>query len=115
MINLGTNDSSYTGTDAAKQKEFVAGYTEFLKKVREKNPDAPILCTLGIMGQTLCDAVELAADTYTKETGDTNIRTMRFDMQSEADGVVVDWHPSAVTHQKAADKLTGVIRDWLGW
>lgn len=115
VINLGTNDSSYTGTDAAKQKEFVAGYTEFLKKIREKNPDAPILCTLGIMGQTLCDAVELAADTYTKETGDTNIRTMRFDMQSEADGVVVDWHPSAVTHQKAADKLSGVIRDWLGW
>lgn len=115
VINLGTNDSSYTGTDAAKQKDFAKAYTEFLKVIREKNPDAPILCTLGIMGQTLCDAVELAVTDYTNETGDTGIRTLRFDMQSEADGVVVDWHPSAVTHKKAADKLSGFVRDWLGW
>lgn len=115
VINLGTNDASYTGTDPAKQKEFAAAYTEFLKTVREKNPDAPILCTLGIMGQTLCDAVELAAADYTKETGDSNIRTMRFDVQSEADGVVVDWHPSAATHQKAADKLSNFVQEWLNW
>ena len=115
VINLGTNDASYTGGDAKLQKEFAAAYTEFLKKVREKNPDAPILCTLGIMGQTLCDAIDLAVTGYSEETGDNNINTMRFEMQQEADGYGVDWHPSAVTHQKAADQLTAFVRQWLGW
>lgn len=116
VMNLGTNDASYTGSDSGKQREFAAGYTSFLKTIREKNPDAPILCTLGIMGQALCDAIDLAVMNYTEETGDTNIRTMRFDMQSETeDGVVIDWHPSAVTHSKAAEKLSGEIRAWLGW
>lgn len=115
VINLGTNDASYTGDDPAKQKDFAAGYTDFLKTVREKNPDAPILCTLGIMGQTLCDAVDLAVSDYTKETGDTNIRTMRFDVQKDEDGFGVDWHPSAVTHEKAAQKLSEYLREWLGW
>lgn len=115
VINLGTNDASYTGTDPARQTEFAAGYTEFLKTVREKNPDAPILCTLGIMGQTLCDAIDLAVSDYTKETGDTNIKTMRFAVQQDEDGFAVDWHPSAVTHEKAAEQLSGLIKEWLGW
>ena len=96
-------------------KDFAAAYAEFLKTIREKNPDASIVCSLGIMGQTLCDAVEAAAAGYTKETGDTNIRVLRFDVQSEADGYAVDWHPSAATHEKAAAKLSAFIRDWLGW
>lgn len=115
VINLGTNDASYTGNDTAKQREYAAEYTEFLKTVREKNPDAPILCTLGIMGQTLCDAIDLAVLDYQKETGDQNINVMRFDMQSGDDGYAVDWHPSAATHQKAANQLSAFVRDWLGW
>ncbi len=116
VINLGTNDASYTGNDASLQKEFAAKYTEFLKKVRGKNPDAPILCTLGIMGGTLCDAIDLAVSDYTAQTGDSNVRTMRFDQQdTDADGVAVDWHPSEATHRKAADKLTAEIRAWLNW
>lgn len=116
VINLGTNDASYTGTDAAKQKEYAAGYTEFLKTVREKNPDAMIVCTLGIMGQTLCDAIDLAVSDYTAETGDTNIRTMRFDVQAaDTDGVAVDWHPSVITHEKAAEKLSAFLKEELGW
>ena len=115
VLNLGTNDSSYTCTDPAKQKAFAAAYTAFLKTVREKNPDAPVLCTLGIMGQTLCSAVAQAAADYIAETGDTNIRTMRFAEQSEEDGYAVDWHPSAASHRKAAEQLTAYIQEWLGW
>ena len=97
------------------QKEFAAAYVEFLKKIRENNPDAPILCTLGIMGQTLCDAIDYAVTLYTDETGDKNISTMRFPMQEAADGYAVDWHPSAATHQKSAGYLSEYIRDWLKW
>lgn len=115
VINLGTNDASYTGSDSAKQAEFSAEYVKFLKTVREKNPDAHILCTLGIMGTTLCDAVENAVTVYQKETGDDRIASMRFDLQQEADGFAVDWHPSAATHEKAAEKLSEYIRLWLKW
>lgn len=115
VLNLGTNDASFTGTDAEKQNGFAKAYCSFLKTIREKNPAAPILCTLGIMGQTLCDAVELAVSRYITETCDSNIRTMRFAMQSESDGIAVDCHPSAVTHEKAAARLCNEIRVWLGW
>lgn len=115
VINLGTNDASYTGTDSTKMKEYAAAYVAFLKDVRAKNPNAPILCTLGIMGTTLCEAMELAVSDYTAETGDMNINSMRFEVQSAEDGYAVDWHPTAATHNKAAEKLTGFIREWLGW
>lgn len=115
VLNLGTNDSSYTGTDSIKQHDFAEAYGSLLKNIREKNPRTPILCTLGIMGQTLCEAMELAVSRYAAETCDSNIRTMRFAMQSEADGYSVDWHPSAITHEKAAAALCAEIRTWLGW
>lgn len=115
VINLGTNDASYTGGDGTRMKEYAAAYVAFLKDVRAKNPNAPILCTLGIMGTTLCDAMELAVADYTAETGDTNISSMRFEQQSAEDGYAVDWHPTAATHNKAAEKLTEYIRSWLGW
>ena len=115
VVNLGTNDASYVGADLDRQREFSAKYTEFLKTLRQKNPDAPILCTLGIMGDALGDAIDLAVLNYQNETGDTKISTMRFALQEEADGYGVDWHPSPATHQKAADRLTAYIREWLGW
>lgn len=115
VINLGTNDSAYTGTDPEKQRQFTEAYLAFLKTVRKKNPDAPILCALGIMGQTLCDAAAQAAAQFAAETGDSRIRFLRFDVQDEADGLGVDWHPSAKTHEKAAQQLSGTIREWLGW
>ena len=115
VINLGTNDASYTQSSASRQKSFAEGYTEFLKLIRSKNPDAPILCTLGIMGQTLCDAVDDAVASYTEQTGDSNICTMRFEQQDQADGYAVDWHPSAATHEKASDQLAAFIKDWLKW
>lgn len=115
VINLGTNDASYTGADAGLKLDFSAAYTDFLRQVRAHNPDAPILCTLGIMGQTLCTAVEQAVLDYRAQTGDSNVHTRMFEMQSAADGFAVDWHPSAATHAKAAAGLAELIRSWLHW
>lgn len=116
VINLGTNDTSYTGSDNAKMRDFADSYVRFLKQIREKNPDAAILCTLGTMGTTLCDAVDLAVMNYKDETGDENIRSMRFSQQDPAaDGIGIDWHPSAKTHEKSAETLSDYIRGWLKW
>ncbi|MCM1022894.1 MAG: GDSL-type esterase/lipase family protein [Prevotella sp.] len=113
VVNLGTNDDSYTGSDEERQLEYSAAYVEFLKTIREKNPDAKILCTLGIMGDRLFEYVQKAADDYTAETGDKNIYTMKFDVQSPDDGYSADWHPSVTTHDKAAAKLSEEIKKIL--
>ena len=68
-----------------------------------------IVCTLGMMGETLCEAMEQAAERFRTKNGDTNICTMRFDPMDSADGAAVDYHPSARTHQKAAAKLTAFL------
>ncbi len=115
VINLGTNDDSYTLTDSDKQMEYCNAYVEFLKEIREHNPDAKILCTLGVMGDRLYQYIELAVYNYTEETGDTNISTMKFDVQSPDDGYAADWHPTEATHTKAADKLTNEIKALMGW
>lgn len=115
VINLGTNDETYTKTDAAKRDEYAAGYVEFLKMVRKNNPDATILCTLGIMGDSLYPSLEKAVEQYSTESGDTNVHTMKFDVQSPADGLAADWHPTEATHTKAADKLATEIKEVMGW
>lgn len=115
VINLGTNDDSYVGKDAARQDEFVAGYVDFLKVVRKNNPNATILCTYGVMTDELYPQVEEAATTYSAETGDTNVYSLKFDVQSARDGYAADWHPTEKTHSKAAEKLTSKIKEIMGW
>jgi lysophospholipase L1-like esterase len=115
VINLGTNDDSYTKDDADRQAEYAERYVEFLKLVRQNNSHAVLLCTLGIMGDRLYPYVEQAVSDYTQETGDTNIAAMRFDGQLAADGYGADWHPSKVTHHKAAEKLIAQIKELMKW
>ena len=114
VVNLGTNDDSYTKTEIDRREAYAAEYVTFLKLIREKNPDAKIVCTLGIMGDRLFDMVQLAADNYKAETGDNNIYTMKFDVQNPDDGYSADWHPSVTTHDKAAAKLTAELKSILG-
>lgn len=115
VVNLGTNDDSYTLDHADRREEYRAAYVEFLKVIRRNNPDAKILCTLGVMGDRLYPMVAQAVADYTAETGDTNIASMKFDVQKASDGYVADWHPTAVTHEKAAEKLAEEIRGLMGW
>lgn len=115
VINLGTNDYSYTGSDADKQAEYKTAYVEFIKTVRDDNPDAYIICALGIMGNELYPMVEEAVSEYVTETGDDKVTSFEFDVQSASDGYGADWHPSEVTQEKSAEALAEFIREWLGW
>lgn len=116
VINLGTNDNSYTKGDADKCAEYEKGYVDFIKQVREKNPNAEILCTLGIMGQELYPSVANAVQTYVTETGDSKVISFEFSNQDSAtNGYAVDYHPSAASHKTAADELTQAISAIYGW
>lgn len=115
VVNLGTNDSSYTRNDEGKKAAFVKAYVAFLKQIRSKNPNAAIFCTLGIMGQDLYPQIEEAVSAYTKETGDKQVYTLQFDVQNMNDGVCVDWHPTETTYEKAADTLVDYMSYIMGW
>lgn len=115
VINLGTNDDSYTKDDPSKQANYAEMYVHFLELVRKNNVHSSILCTLGIMGDRLYPFLEQAVNEYTRITGDRNITTMKFDVQLEMDGYASDNHPSQVTHRKAANKLTAQIKELMNW
>lgn len=115
VINLGTNDASYCQGMADRREEFRKEYVNFLKTVRKNNPDAAIICALGIMGQDLCGEVESAVREYSEATGDDNVYYLTLDNQQEADGIAADWHPTEATHKKASEKLAGKIKEIMGW
>ena len=116
VINLGTNDSTYTGTDPQRLGEYTEKYVEFLKTVRSKNPKARIFCTLGTMGNTLYNAMNDAVQRYTMLTGDRNITSFELPVQDQMlDGIVVQGHPSEKTHSKDADIIAQKIKTDMGW
>lgn len=105
VINLGTNDNSYVKGDAEKAKVYAETYTEFIKLIRKNNPDAHIVCALGIMGADLYSSVEAAAADYTAKTGDKNISCVKLGSIKSAEGHAADWHPTEATHTRCADEM----------
>ena len=115
VINLGTNDDSYVKGDSDKKQEYIDGYRAFLETVREKNPDAEIFCTLGLMGQGLCSAVEEMLYYYKDETGDEKVHFIQLDVQDASLGYAADWHPVEANHETAANKVAEEIKTVMGW
>ena len=110
IINLGTNDSSYTEEIPERMEEFTAAYIEFLKMVRRNNPASHLVCALGVMDGRLCPCVEDAAKRYTAETGDGNLSTLRFTPHDGKAGYVADFHPTEKTNEIAAGVLIAHLR-----
>lgn len=114
VLNLGTNDLSWCGTDKARGMQFAELYVAFLKTVRKDNPGARILCTLGVMGTGLNPMVELAAEQYRQATGDDRIRLLMLEEQNAArDGYGSDFHPNEITQRLLAGKVTDAIERWM--
>lgn len=112
VINLGTNDDSYCRDYKDRQAVFSKLYADFLAVVREKNPQAYILCTVGIMGERIFPAVEEGIKIYLKSHADSKISSMMFHEQDGAnDGFAANWHPTEKTHTKAAAVLTEKLRE----
>ncbi len=115
VINLGTNDFS-TAPDPTVE-DFAAAYEAFLRHIREKNPNAFILGTVGPMLQAADlalarQAIERAVERRHK-AGDTRVGSYLLRTRNEAPGC--DWHPSVKTHQAMADELVGQLKQHLGW
>lgn len=111
VLNLGTNDNSYCRSKPEREAEFMESYRDFVTLVREKNPEAYILCTYGLMNCELIPSIEETINRYRQASGDERISFLPLPTQTDADGYVVDYHPSLGTHRKAADIVTAKIRE----
>lgn len=116
VINLGTNDNTWTKGIQERADIFGEAYYKFIEQVREANPNAYIICSLGVMGSKLLPEIKEQVALYSANTGDYRITTFEFDYRDGVnDGFGAGFHPSAVTHQKMADKLIPFISELLGW
>ncbi|MDE7326706.1 MAG: GDSL family lipase [Lachnospiraceae bacterium] len=113
IIHLGTNDDSYTRQNAAREAVFLKAYRRLYQKVRENYGDVEIVCCLGIMVRTLCPVIAGMVEEL-RAAGDVHIHYLEFEGQRKEDGIAADWHPSEITHRKAAEKLTEFCRGLLG-
>ena len=113
VINLGTNDARYIEQGFNTEEEFIEAYKELLSEVRERNPKARIICSLGMMNQTLYPAIEKAVGDFKKGPGIQNVFLLKFDPQQAEDGFATDKHPSAASHARAAGQLVSKIREIL--
>ncbi len=109
IINLGTNDQSYTRFIPERVEAFGRLFGKFLQEIRELRPNALIIGCLGVMGQDLCEEEARRFDMF----NDDKAFFLTFDVQKEEDGIGADYHPSPKTHTIMAQKLAEFIRAHL--
>lgn len=111
VVNLGTNDESYCKGHADRFEHYSEEYAKFLAVVHNCNPTAKLLCIMGIMADETAPYMEKAVDEFKKQSGFTQIYTMRFTPHDGKLGYGADWHPSPATHDRAAKLLAEKIRE----
>lgn len=112
VINLGTNDINYVAADPeTRNAEFIEEYKAFLTTIREKNPQAAIICTVGTMGG---DEIYALIEQAVEEFGDERVSCFFSKTHTMADGMGSDWHPSTYTQQNSAYVMADKICQALG-
>lgn len=108
VINLGANDETYCYTDERKEA-FRDEYVKLINLVREKYPQAYILCVLGDMNDTLYPYVEQAIQLFKNDDGDDRISCVSITFNMEENGSVINGHPSEKANISAARSLVDEI------
>ena len=112
VINLGTNDASFVRDKEERRLSYVSSYKQLLEAVHRRSPNAKICCCLGLMGQLLNNSVKEAIERFNKEFPNVKTKMVDFPVQDEKDGIAADWHPSAITHKKAAEQLAEELKSF---
>lgn len=113
LVNLGTNDASYTRGDLKKEETFAGKYVRFISNISTVYPDASILIQYGLMEDSLTHTIERVVERCKNQ----NIRCSFLELPAmkEEDGLGTNGHPSSLTHEKMAQFLEGKIRSIAGW
>ncbi len=115
VINLGTNDASYCGSSSYGRQQFTDAYVNMLVTVREKNPDAYILCILGDMNNSLYPSIENAVSQYRDAYNDSRAEAFSVDFKMGENDIVIDGHPGAHSNICAAEVLTEKIETLINY
>ena len=114
VINLGTNDATYIQrNNAAYADAFPTDYYDFLKYVRERNPNAYIVCIYGMMGEDhrVSNGITSAISRLKSETNDERI--VRFTNYT-ANTSGCKGHPTAGAQKTFGTNLANYIRKLIG-
>jgi hypothetical protein len=122
VINLFQNDSWLVhkpeheqfifrfGTKPPTEEDIIHSYKKFVSSIREKYPNAPIICALGSMDATREGSpwpgyIEKALG----QMNDPDIHTLFFPFKGS------NGHPNVAEQHKMADQLIGYIEKTFGW
>lgn len=108
VINLGTNDASYTRKIPERVKTFGQAYADFLKFVRSKRQKAKIVCCLGVMNTDLCDEVQKTVEKI-NET-DRDVYFLKQEPIGNGEAYGADWHPGEAAQKRTAKQLVEFVR-----
>ncbi len=110
VLNLGSNEASYleTGEGMDYDMQFYMDYYFFVQMLRQKNPDALIICLLGEgTSDRIKDGIQLALE----ELNDANVVFNPFTYLANDKGLVK--HPSMEAQAEWAEDLSAYIRGKL--
>ena len=114
IVLLGANDQTYTKHDPDKKKEYQDAYVEFIKDIREKNPDSYILCCLGIAPDYLWPEVEAAVSEYKAQSDDDYVSAFKMALHNgQEDGFGADYHPTEKAYERAVKELVPKLESIL--
>lgn len=109
VVNLGTNDGSGT-----KDMEKVGKAVEdFLKKLRDYNPESYILWCYGMLGNGIQPTLENAIQNYKTKSGDERVEFVELPDTLEGE-FGSRQHPGQKSHKKTAKVLVEEIRAIVG-
>lgn len=108
VVNLGTNDCSFTREIGERNTLFKKEYQKFLELVRSLNPQAKIIAVCGIMDARLNQEMEEVVTSLQKN--DSKLFYQKYPVQLAEDGRGADYHPSLITHEKVAVALSEYIK-----
>ncbi|MBQ8881993.1 MAG: Ig-like domain-containing protein [Clostridia bacterium] len=115
VLALGTNDASYMSrggssyeTGAYSQAQFATDYKNMLTLIRQKNPNAYIVCIYGMMGKLA--GIDGGISDAVSAFGDSKVSYIN-DWVADANGQ--NGHPHKNAHAGYADKLAAYISNLL--
>ena len=109
VINLGTNDISWVRGKEDRRLNYLGALRLLLETVHRRSPGAKIVACLGSMGEALNETAAQAVELFKKDFPGVTADFLPFTEQKPEDGIGTDWHPSAATHKKMAEKLISLI------
>lgn len=109
VINLCTNDSSYTRDHEDRKQAFKEEYANFLKYLQTCYPGTPIVCCAGAMNRMLMSEVCEATKMATKP--ESPVYYYQFSEGKPEDGEGSVGHPSLIRHDIMSTELSNWIRE----